>query len=149
MLSSDQRAHLAVGVGAGADTEPAHACADGLYQRVGDVTHRDDDGDCHAAFAGGAVAGGDGGVRGEVHVGVRQDEHVVLCAAQRLHAFPGGGAALVDGAGDGRRADEGDCADIGVVEETLDRDLVAVSCRSPIAVTAREAASRVGIVPAS
>jgi hypothetical protein len=43
--------------------------------------------DGHAALAGRAVAGADRGVGGQLHVGVGQHDHVVLGAAQRLHAL--------------------------------------------------------------
>ena len=44
-------------------------------------------GDGHAAFAGGAVTGADQRIDGLVHVGIGHDDHVVLGAAETLHAL--------------------------------------------------------------
>ena len=54
---------------------------------VADIADGDDLRDRHAALAGGAVGGADGRVGGHVDVGVGQDDHVVLRAAERLHAL--------------------------------------------------------------
>ena len=62
----------------------------------------------------------------EVEVGVGQHDHVVLRAAERLHALAGARRRLVDVARDRRRADERDGLDVGVLEQPVDRDLVAV-----------------------
>ena len=45
-------------------------------------------------FAGRAVAGADQRIDGLVHVGVGHDHHVVLRAAEALHAFTGAQLAL-------------------------------------------------------
>ena len=65
----------------------AGAGRDGVDQRVADPADRDDHRDGHAALAGRAVAGGDGGVGGQVEVGVGEHDHVVLRAAEGLHAL--------------------------------------------------------------
>ncbi len=75
-------------------------------QVVGDGADRDAGADGHAAFPGGAEAGVDHGVGGEVEVGVGQDHGVVLGAAEGLDAFAVGGAGGVDVAGDRGGADE-------------------------------------------
>ena len=95
-------------------------------QRIGHVAHRDDHRDRHAALAGGAVRGGDGGIGGHLDVGVRQHDHVVLRATQRLDALAVRGSGLVDVLRDRGRADEADGRDVGVLEDAVDRDLVAV-----------------------
>ena len=61
--------------------------ADLLDELVGDRVDREHDRDRHAALAGRAEARVDGGVRGEVEVGIRQHQHVVLRAAEGLHAL--------------------------------------------------------------
>ena len=76
--------------------------------RVGGAADGDGGGDRHAPLAGRAERRRGEVVGGEVDVGVGQDDGVVLGAAERLHALAGGRAALVDVAGDRRRADEGD-----------------------------------------
>ena len=90
------------------------------------AAHGDDDRDRHAALAGRAVAGRHRGVGRHVDVGVGQHHHVVLGAAERLHPLAVPGAGLVDVAGDRRRADEADRRDVGVLEQPVDGDLVAV-----------------------
>ena len=95
-------------------------------QRVGDVADRDDHRDRHAALAGRAVAGRDGRVGGHVDVGVGQHDHVVLRPAERLAALAVRGRRLVDVLRDRRRADERDRRDVGMLEQRVDRDLVAV-----------------------
>ena len=95
-------------------------------ERVGRVADRDEHGHGHAALAGRAVAGADGGVGRHLDVGVREDDHVVLGAAQGLDALAGLRPRLVDVAGDRSRADEAHGCDVGVLEDPVDRDLVTV-----------------------
>jgi hypothetical protein len=84
---------------------------------VGDVAHRDDDADGHAALAGRTEAGVDRGVGRDVEVGVGQDDHVVLGPAQRLDALAVRGAREVHVARHRRRADEADGVDARVFEQ--------------------------------
>ncbi len=58
-----------------------------LDELVARVADGDDHGDRHAALSGRAVAGAHCGVRGHVDVRVREDDHVVLRAAEGLHAL--------------------------------------------------------------
>ena len=51
---------------------------------------------------------------------------MVLGAAEGLDALPVAGAGLVDVPRDRRRADERDGRDVRVLEDRIDRDLVAV-----------------------
>ena len=92
----------------------------------GVVADGDGDGDGHAALAGGAVGGADESVGGLVEIGVGHDDHVVLRAAEGLHALAVLCAGGVDVLGDGGRADEGDGLDGGVREDGVDGGLVAV-----------------------
>nr|WP_254801958.1 hypothetical protein [Kitasatospora sp. SUK 42] len=126
VLAGDQRTHLRVAVAAGADLEGRHPLLDLLDQLVADRVDRDQDGDGHAALPGRTEAGVDGGVGGEVEVGVRQDQHVVLGAAQGLHALAVAGAGLVDVAGDRGGADEADGLDVRVLQQAVHGHLVAV-----------------------
>ena len=87
---------------------------------------RDDGRDRHAALARGSVGGANQRVRGEVEVGVGQDHRVVLRAAERLHALAVARRRRVDVFRDRRRADERHRLDAGVVEDGVDRLLVAV-----------------------
>ena len=96
------------------------------HEPVTDVADRDDDRDRHAPLAGRAEPGIDRGIGREVEVGVGQHDHVVLRTAERLHALPGARSRFVDVARDRGRADERDRLDVGVREQPIDRDLVAV-----------------------
>ena len=96
------------------------------HELVGRVADADEHRDRHAALAGRAVARRHRGVRRELHVGVGQHDHVVLRAAERLHALAVLGAGLVDVLRDRRRADERHRRDLRVLEQAVDRDLVAV-----------------------
>ena len=86
--------------------------------------HRDRD--RHAALAGRAVAGADQRIDRLVHVGIRHDDGVVLGAAKTLRALAVRGRALIDVLRDRRGADKADRLDIGIVEDGVDRFLVAV-----------------------
>ena len=123
---SDHRAHLAVGVAAGADLRGQGLRADGLDERVGGRPDGHGRGDRHAALARRAERGGDEVVGGVVDAGVGQDDRVVLRAAQGLHALAGRGAALVDVLRDGRGADERHGGHVRVLQQRVDRLLVAV-----------------------
>ena len=125
MLARDEGSHVAAARPVAGAQRP-HALSDLLDELVGDGVDREDDRDRHAALAGGAEARVDGGIRSEVEVGIRKDQHVVLRAAESLHALAVTGRGLVHVAGDGGGADERDGADIGVLEERVDRLLVAV-----------------------
>ncbi len=78
------------------------------------------------ALAGGAVAGADQRVDRLVHVRVGHDDHVVLGAAEGLHALIVLAAFLVDVLGDRRGADEADRVDVRMMEQGVDGLLVAV-----------------------
>ena len=96
-------------------------------ERVGGVADRDDRRDRHAPLAGRAVARRDRGVGGQVDVGVGQDDHVVLGAAERLHALAVARARSRRCSGrsaSSRRSET--AATSGCVEERVDRHLVAV-----------------------
>ena len=80
----------------------------------------------HAALAGRAVARADQRIDRLVHVGVRHHDHVVLGAAEALHALAVRGAGRIDVFGDGRGADEADRLDARIGEDRVDRLLVAV-----------------------
>jgi hypothetical protein len=82
--------------------------------------------DGHAAFTRGAKAGVDGGVGSQFEVGVGQDQHVVLRAAQGLDPLAVAGGGLVDVLGDRGGSDEGNRLDVQVLQEPIDGFLVAM-----------------------
>ncbi len=59
-------------------------------------------------------------------VRIRHDHHVVLGAAEGLHALARRGAVQVDAPGDRRGADETDRRDVRMFQQRIDRRLVAV-----------------------
>ena len=126
MLARDERAHLGRGIEAVPDLHVGEALLDRADERVGCIADSDDDRDGHAALSGGAVAGADGRVCGHVDVGIGEHDHVVLGAAERLHALPGLRARLVHVARDRGRADEAHRGDVRVCEDRVDGDLVAL-----------------------
>jgi hypothetical protein len=73
-----------------------------------------------------AVARADQRVDRLVHVGVRHHHHVILGAAEALHAFSVRAAGGVDIFRDRGRADEADGAHARIGEQRVDRLLVAV-----------------------
>ena len=123
--SGDQRTHVAAApTVAGAQSE--RALGDPGHQLVPDRPDREDGGDGHAAFPGRAEPGVDRLIGGDVEVGVREHDHVVLGAAEGLHPLAVRGRGLVDVAGDRGRADERHGLDVRVGEQTVDGDLVPV-----------------------
>ena len=126
VLAGDERAHLVAVLAGRADLDVGDAVLDLGDQVVGDGLAGEHDRDGHAPLAGRAVGGADRGVGGHVEVGVGQHEHVVLGAAEGLHALAVLGAGLVDVLGDRRGADEADGLDVGVLEQAVDGHLVAV-----------------------
>ena len=122
----DQRTHVGARRAAVVDRERADARRELRDELVGDVADGDGDRDRHAALAGRAVAGADQRVGGLLEVGVGHDDHVVLRAAERLHAFAVPRSFGIDVLGDGRRADEADGRDVGMREQRGDGFLVAL-----------------------
>jgi hypothetical protein len=78
------------------------------------------------SLARGPVAGADQGVDRLVHVRVGHHHHMVLGAAEALHAFSRGASARIDVLGDRGRTDEADRLNVGIIEDGVDRLLVAV-----------------------
>jgi hypothetical protein len=123
----DQRAEIGRRVDRSADLQAFDARDELFHQPIGGgLADRHRDRDRHAALAGRAVAGADQRVDGLVHVRVRHDDGVVLGAAEALRALAGRRRALVDVLRDRGRADEADGLDVGIVEDRVDRFLVAV-----------------------
>ncbi len=126
MLAGDQRAHLVVGLTGRTDLDRRNAGLDLVDQFVGDRLAGEHDRDGHASLAGRTVRGADRGVGRHVEIGVGQHQHVVLRPAECLHTLAVLRARLVDVPGDRRRADEADGSNVGVLEDAIDGDLVAV-----------------------
>ena len=123
----DQRAVVGLRVQAVSDPQLIDAFNKPVAQPVCRFfADRHRDADRHAPFPGAAVTGADQRVDGLVQVGVRQDDHVVLRAAEALRALAVGGRGLVDVLRDVGAADEADGLDVGVVQDRVDGFLVAL-----------------------
>ena len=126
-FGGDHRTHLDARLVILADLQRAHLRRQLLDEPVGGVvTHGQNGRDRHAALAGRAIGRAHGGIDGLVHIGVGHDDHVVLRAAQRLHALAVGAAARIDVFADGGGADKADGGHIGMVEDRVDGFLVAM-----------------------
>ena len=77
----------------------------------------------HAALAGRSVGGRHRGVSGEVDVGVREHEHVVLGPAEGLHPLTVGRPGLVDVPGHRGRSDEADRGHVRVLQQRVTAEL--------------------------
>ncbi len=121
-----QRPHFGVAVGARTDLQRAHARRQAVDQSVADRADRDGDRDRHAALAGRAVAGAHQRVGGFLEVGVGHHHRMVLGPAQGLHALAVRRSGAVDIFRDRRRSDEAHRGDAGMLEDGVDRLLVAV-----------------------
>ena len=91
-----------------------------------DVAHQHRDRYGHATLARRAVGGADQRIDRLLEIGVGHHHHVVLGAAQRLHALAVLGAALVDVLRDRGRADEAQRLHLGMIEQRIDGELVAL-----------------------
>ncbi|OEI69327.1 hypothetical protein Cus16_1169 [Curtobacterium sp. ER1/6] len=128
VLLGDERAHVAAPASV-ADAQRRRALADLRDEVVRHGLDGDDDRDRHAALTGRAEARVDRVVGDEVEVGVGQHEHVVLRAAEGLHALAVLRPRLVHVLRDRGRPDERDRLDVRAGEEAVDGLLVAVEHR--------------------
>ena len=126
MRAGNQRAHFRIEA-AGTDLEGRDFRRKRLDQGIGSrVAHAHRHRDRHAAFAGRPVARAEQCRHHTADVGIGHDHHVILRAAQRLHALAVGAAARVDIFGDVRGAHEADRLHPRFVQQRIDRSLVAV-----------------------
>ena len=126
VFGGDQGAHLGGRVVTGADDQLLHPKLDRFNKRIGDLSDSYDHGNSHAALSGRPVGGRHGGIGGQVQVSVGQDDHMVLSSTQGLDPLRLGGARRVDVASDRGGSHETERRNVGVFEEPVDGDLVAV-----------------------
>ena len=122
MLARDERAHVGAFGRAGQDLDRRELGLQRRDQPVARIADGDGDRDRHAALAGGAVGRARERVRDGRGIRIRHDDHVVLGAAERLHALAGLRARAIHVLGDRRRADEADRVDAWIGEQ---------ACRPP------------------
>ena len=121
MLRGDERSHHGGGVTTGTDDHVRDPRGDGLDELVGDGSDRDDDRDRHAPLAGRPVRRRHRRVGRGVEVGIGKDHHVVLRAAEGLHALAVARPGLVDVTRHRRAPDEGDRGDVAVGQQRVHR----------------------------
>ncbi len=124
--AGDDRAHLGLRVGAVQHLQGPGARLEFGDHLVGDVADQHGDRDGHAAFAGRAIGRPDQGVDHLADIGVGHHHQVILGAAQGLHPLAEPRAGLIDVIGDRGRTDEGDRLYVGMLEQRVDRLLVAL-----------------------
>ncbi|MNF79361.1 hypothetical protein D3C84_615730 [compost metagenome] len=122
----DDRAHFGRQVAAVEDLQRLGTLQQFWHDFVSHVADQHGHRDRHAAFARRAITRADQCVDHLIDVGVRHDHHVVLRAAQGLHAFAMASTGLVDVIGDRRGADEGHRFHIRVDQQRIDRLFVAL-----------------------
>ena len=123
----NDRAEVIALVRVGTDFQRLHGGLHLLDQRISrSIAYRNGNGQRHAALTGGAEGRAQQLIDGIVHVRVGHHDGVVLGATQCLAALAVGIGGLVDVLGDRRRADEADSLYARVVQQHVDRFLVAV-----------------------
>ena len=123
----DDRPVMRILVGRDADLQLLRLGCHPLDELIGRLlAHRHGHRQRHAAFAGRAIGCADDVFHRLLHVGVRQDDTVVLRAAHRLHALSVGGARRINVLCNIGRSDEADSLDVRVREDGVDGNLVAI-----------------------
>ena len=123
----DHRAIVGTLVGGDPHLERADLGDQLLAQGVGSaLAHGHHHGQSHAALPGRAEGGAREVAHHLVQVRIRQDDAVVLGAAHGLDPLSGRCPPGIDVLGDVRRAHEADGSDLGVVEDGVHHDLVAL-----------------------
>src|SRR5437660_7326979 len=107
---ADDRPHLHAGVETVPDLNFRSGSADGTAKRLLRFADRDGYGTGETALARAAESAVADDLRRQLHVGIGQDDDVILCAALALHALAAGRGAPVHMPGHRRRADETDGA---------------------------------------
>ncbi len=127
MLRSDDRPHIHLCAHTIADAQGAHHRRELCDQRISRrIAHDDGDGDRHATLARRAVAGTDQCIGGLFKIGIWHHDHVVLGAAQCLHALAAGGAARIDVFGNRRGANETHGAHLRMIQQRIHGHLVTL-----------------------
>ncbi|MCY1414922.1 hypothetical protein D9M71_303870 [compost metagenome] len=126
VLGGHQRPHVAVALQAVADFQLIDTRQQFGNQLVADIAHCHGNRDRHAALTGRAISRADQGIRCLVEVRIGHDDHVILRPAQGLHAFAAGGGLLVNVFGNRRRTDKGNRFDVRVLQQRIDRRLIAL-----------------------
>jgi len=126
VLAGHERPHLDVGLEAVADLDVREPVVDRLDEPIRRISDGHDLGDRHAPFTGRAVRRAHGSIGSHVDVGVREDDHVVLRAAERLDTLPMLRAVLIDVTRDRCGADERQSLDVRVLDDRVHRDFVSV-----------------------
>ena len=109
-----------------ADLDVGHLCLDCLHECVPYGFHSYDHRNGHASLARGTKTGIDGRIRNQLEISIRQNQHVILCPTQGLHALTGFGTRFVDIASNGSGTHEGNRFHIGVGQQGINSFFVTV-----------------------
>ena len=126
VFASYERPHLRAVARRRPYPQVAHHRRERRNEPVAGISDGDRGGYRHAAFTGGPESRSHQRLRRLLHVGVRHDRHVILGAAQRLHALPVRAGRRIDVLGDGRRTDKAHRTDPVIPQKDVDRLLAAV-----------------------
>ena len=125
-LAGDEWPHLVGGVSARTDLDLRQSRFHSFNERLGARADGDDHADRHATLARTAKGGADRSVSRHFNVGVRQQDHVVFRAAQRLHALAVLRAGFVNVLGNRCATDEADRLNVWMLEQTVYSDFIAL-----------------------
>src|ERR1700688_2967226 len=125
-LRRNHGAHLDIFIETVADFEFRGGVGDGVAESLLRFADGDGDGDGEAALAGASEGAVADDLRGHGHVGVGENDDMILGSALALRALAVGGGARVDVFCYGSRSDEADGADFGMVEKGVHGGFAAV-----------------------
>ena len=125
-LRRDHRAHLHAFVEAIAHAQRRSRLGNRIAKSLLRFADRHRDGNRQAALSGAAKGAVADDLRGHLHVGVGQNDDVVLRAALALRALPVLTGARIDVPRDRRGTDKTDGANLGMIEQRVDDVLAAV-----------------------
>ena len=118
----DQRAHFHTGSVGSPDIQVRQPLGEFFDQGIGEpIAHGDRDRDRHAALTGRTIGGSYQCLGGSVEVCIRHHHHVILGAAQRLHALVIGNAARLDVARDRGRSHETQRRNLRMIQQRVHR----------------------------
>src|SRR5256884_5378946 len=124
---ADDRPHLHAGVETVPDLNFRSGFGDGIAKRLLRFADRDRYGNGETALARAAESAVADDLRRQLHVGIGQDDDVILCAALALHALAAGRGAPVHMPGHRRRADGTDGAYLRMIAKRVDHLAPAIN----------------------
>src|SRR6266404_4849050 len=118
-LFGDDRTHLDAGVQAIADANRSSSVCDGITESFLRLANRDGDRNGEASLARASERAVADDLRRQLHVGIGENNHVILGAALALHALAAGRGARVNMLGDWGGTNEADRAHLRMVAQRI------------------------------